>query len=339
MRLAAFANKPTLLLMSLVPNATPLAGAFDCAPTLLGLSGDDRHDSPGAAGRLQALGRCWVADALLGFRDRFASPISKHEYYKVRERDGGHSVTLAGNADNVLLTTVEMPPGAGVVAIDCQSKHVKPSSAPREENLQPAAQEASTQAAAALGAHGWTDRVCHIFEGLLVEAKGANAPLAPPAACVEFLQYMVRVNTGYVLSDAALCEVRLGALYALREVPGAMRWAESCLAELQGENAEFAGCEYWAANARCIDGEALQALGAAVCKLTENHTKLLQSLPKALPMGLPAEVRPLTHVVEASEVAEATPPGATPKLWQALSHDLRVALRREQDSEGCRRSR
>merc|ERR1712129_288372 len=130
----------------------------------------------------------------------------------------------------------------------------------------------------------------------------------------------VRAKTGYTLSNAALCQVRLGALYALRDLAGVLSWAESFLEEWQRD----AWQECKPRDIDQIDGSALQVCGAAVCGLVREHEALLQGLPDcAQPQERSAPALDAALEREASEV------GAAPQLWQALPPELRPALREE----------
>merc|ERR1719433_2103303 len=66
--------------------------------------------------------------------------------------------------------------------------------------------------------------VCNYLEALLSEVQ-AGGPLAAPIAQWEFARWTLRLAcSGYVASDAALREIRVGFLHALRQLvsPDAM---------------------------------------------------------------------------------------------------------------------
>jgi len=299
--------------MSFVPGAIPLGSASSSqVERLLDLSAPDRSSL--AAARLHAAGRCWLADALLGFRDRFASPVSCREYQKLRgmiEQHGPEILQegapptlfdqyglLQGNADNLLLSDTASPTSDGLVAIDNHVQFVN-SNCEQKSRMEPEA-------------------IASVFAKLLEETT-RDGPLEPPAASVEFFQHMVRQSTGYVLSAAALCEFRLGALYALRDAADVLRWADTFLAELQ-KDAEAMECKFWVENVRCINGPALQQQGAIVCETLGPHSALLASLPE-VPSPLPT-----SSAVQQPVDAGCEALGAAPGLWAALSPELRAAL-------------
>ena len=75
--------------------------------------------------RLDAIGRIWVLDAVLGFRDRFTSRLNYAQYDEAvvtAEGDGkGEKLFLTGNCDNVLFTPFKL----GFAAIDSHCKLIR----------------------------------------------------------------------------------------------------------------------------------------------------------------------------------------------------------------------
>jgi len=102
-------SKTGVLVMELLSNAITLSRmcSKEEAIRYLEPEGGDQY----ASSRLRALGRMWVADAVLNFRDRFASRINLKNY--------GQKMVSSSNLDNVILTK------NGIFAIDSHVKLIK----------------------------------------------------------------------------------------------------------------------------------------------------------------------------------------------------------------------
>ena len=309
---SSFMPTMPILLMSLVPSPIPLGSASSSEVEAFLEVSKDRAAIP----RLHAAGRCWLADAVLGFRDRFASPVTCKDYHKLRAmlKEHGPAILqegppptlfdqyglLQGNADNLVLSD------NCLVAIDNHVQHVK-SACEASSGMEPRA-------------------IAGTFAKVLEEAA-ANGLLEPPAASVEFFQHMVRQNTGYELTTAALCEFRLGVLHALRDLGSVLAWAESFLAELL-EDAEATESKFWMDNVNSINGEALQSLGAALCETAAPYKDFLASLPD-VPAPSPAVDTKAVDAKASEPQASSEALAAAPELWDALPPDVQAALQRE----------
>ena len=288
-----------LMVMELVTGALPM-GSLDRerAKALLDLE----HGDARAAARLEAIGRCWLGDAILGFRDRFCSRLT----FSVAHQDNGKAyekavksaqgedarLLLVGNCDNVLFAADDSAIDSrvatfGFAAIDNHIKHVSS------------------------GDEG-TKRKRDLFVNEIVSAlmPGSSSRDDP----FEWLRFTVDViSHGYVLNDEALSTARMGASRALALLPSALTWAHSVL-----ESAD-ASTEWGAAISR-INGDALDEIGR---KLITRTTGILASLPETEQGG---NVAARTYSASFYTAKEASLIGAHPPLWDALSPNLRKTL-------------
>lgn len=342
---------PQLLVMELVQGMV-LSSVGDRIATLLDFPGGSREAAcPSAVMRLQALGRCWVADALLKFRDRFASPLSRPGYYTKRETDDWRNSRLTGNADNYLLTEFT-PHRTGLVVLDNHIMHMRSATSPKS------GAEASVcrQESLTFGAGDWAGHIGRHFSELLaeVEAEGREAPADIIPRSVEFMQYTVKAKTGHMLSASALREMRLGALHALRDSQGAIRQAVESFEELlraaadedssgtssassvnrerevrrdpSGARGRLVGRPW---DAHKIDLEALQACGTSVAAVAQEYQHVLDQLPEAATRdpatgaegATAASVVPVPENIEAatSPVVDPRGAGAEPAADAALN--------------------
>jgi len=316
------------------------AAATQRAAEMLGLppaaSGrDEVPQSPeaqeAARVRLQALGRIFFADICLFNGDRFMLPLHVSQptldgllrkqagekgkvfgdltkepagTYNMESKGAGQRYLrvlqevedteflshLIGNADNTLLKEASNPERARFVAID---------------NIAAPIWEKPPHAF-----------VCNYLEDLLAEAQ-EGGPSSAPVVQWEFVRWTLRMTcSGYVVSDAALREIRVGFLHAVRQfaAPDAMdsmrgtlgdqiHWDKSLVASFGTANYDYT---VWA--------DAIQQVMASIRAVTAPFRDLLEALPPAAP----------TLASEAGPPAETRAPhGASPALWQALQPQLR----------------
>ena len=110
----------------------------------------------------------------------------------------------------------------------------------------------------------------------------------------------------------------MGALRGVASVPGAVAWARSELAAAR--RGDVGDADWQAALAR-IDEEALVAVGRIFEGLLAEHAGLMATLPP--PPAVPAVVEPPPPL---ALLAESELIAAEPRLWAALSSELRKAL-------------
>ncbi|GMH77001.1 hypothetical protein TL16_g07260, partial [Triparma laevis f. inornata] len=152
-----------------------------------------------ARSRLDAIGRVWVLDAVLNFRDRFCSRLSYARYDEAvvgAEGEGEGKEFLTGNCDNVLFS----PVGAGFAAIDSHVKLI------REGGGVGAKKVAEGNNSELI------ERLHRELGRVLIEGTG----------CMEWLRFTVKVVGGWGLSDEALECVRVGAVRGMKAVQGAI---------------------------------------------------------------------------------------------------------------------
>jgi hypothetical protein len=214
---------------------------------------------------------------------------------------------VAGNLGNILLTDV----AAGVAAVDSHVKLVR-GTASDAAALAAARAEARARLRTELGA-------------LLAEARDAaerGVLATAPSRSLGWLRVTVESSTGHSLSDGALAAARLGALRGVAAVPGAVAWARSELAAAR--RGDVGDADWQAALAR-IDEEALVAVGRIFEGLLAEHAGLMATLPP--PPAVPAVVASGgAAVAEPALLAESELMAAEPRLWAALSSELRNAL-------------
>ena len=322
-----------LLLLELVPAAFSLdeLGTAQRAALLL----EPSAAAARARARLEAMGRVWVVDAALHFRDRFASRLSYAGYDNavayVEGRapfaalgGGGEAPTeaaaspeqvralITGNLGNLLLTDAPLDGSAlvaaGVAAVDSHVKLVR-GAASDAAILAEARTEARARLRAELGA-------------LLTEARGAavSCTLATaPSRSLGWLRFTVEGASGHSLSDGALAAARLGALRGVAAVPDAVAWARS---ELAAARSGAVGDANWQAALSRIDEEALVEVGRTFEGLLAEHADLVGRLPPpaAVSGGGAAEAAGPALLAESELI------GAEPRLWAALSSGLREVL-------------
>ena len=321
-----------LLLMELVPAAVSLSKLGTAQRARQYLEPAQSSAETRVRARLEAMGRVWVADAALNFRDRFASRLSLAGYDdSVAFAEGRASSApasaalsplqmktfLTGNLDNFLLTRSPLAgtgrdsaiATAGAAAIDSHVKLVKGSYSDAVA-LEKTRESTMALLRTELGA-------------LLNEAESS---LACPSPSLGWLRFTVEVVSGHVLSDGALAAARLGALRGIAAMPSAVAWARS---ELAAARNEAMGYEKWEASLTRIDEEALTAMGETFEGLLAEHSELLKRLSPAVPRE---EWTSCTNCDEKDEgidadlLAEAKQIGALPRLWSALAEKLRKAL-------------
>ena len=298
-----------LLLLELVPAARALDEIGSAAALLLEPAAGTR-----ARARLEAMGRVWIVDAALHFHDRFASRLSCAGYDAAAAAyaEGAAADGVTGNLGNILLT--DAPPG--VAAVDSHVKLVRG-----------AASDAAALAAARAEARA---RLRTELGALLAEARdaaGRGALATAPSRSLGWLRVTVESSTGHSLSDGALAAARLGALRGVAAVPGAVAWARS---ELEAARRGDVGDADWQAALARIDEEALVAVGRIFEGLLAEHAGLMATLPP--PPAVPAVVASGggggggAAVAEPALLAESELIAAEPRLWAALSSELRKAL-------------
>jgi hypothetical protein len=325
-----------LLLLELVPAALALDEIGTSGERAAALLLEPAAEGSRARARLEAMGRVWIVDAALHFRDRFASRLSCAGYDAAvacaegrapsasREAapDAAPAATpeqararMAGNLGNILLTDAPLDGtalvAAGVAAVDSHVKLVR-GDASDAAVLAEARAEAQARLRTELGA-------------LLAEARNAaesGALATAPSRSLDWLRFTVESSTGHSLSDGALAAARLGALHGVAAVPGAVAWARSELAAAR--SGDVGGAKWQAALAR-IDEEALVEVGQIFEGLFAEHAGLMGKLPPPLAVvgsgggGGAAAAEPTL-------LAESELIGAQPRLWAALSSELRKAL-------------
>ena len=325
-------NGPFLLL-DLVPAALSLGAVQKRTATLL----LEPQSSARASARLEAIGRVWVIDAALSFRDRFASRLSNAKYDEaLAYAEGGESSwgggatspeevkgLLLGNLDNVLLTDapLDVAEGSsglvavGVAAID---SHVKLIRGAGSDDVGDARTKARAQLYSDLGA-------------LLLEASDAEKRgtlTSGPSQCLEWLRFTMEAASGHRLSDGALAIARLGALRGIAAVPDAVAWARSELAAVRDGGV---GDTNWQAAFARIDEEALFEVGLTFECLQKDHFDLFGKLPPS-PDATSGDVNGYgsgVPKVEKEVAEESKLIGAEPRLWAALSSGLREVLLNE----------
>ena len=273
------------------------------------------------------MGRVWIVDAALHFHDRFASRLSCAGYdaaaaaYAEGAASEEARARVAGNLGNILLTDATLDGtalvAAGVAAVD---SHVKLVRGTASDAAALAAARAETRA-----------RLRTELGALLAEARDAaeRCVLATaPSRSLGWLRVTVESSTGHSLSDGALATARLGALRGVAAVPGAVAWARS---ELAAARRGDVGDAAWQAALARIDKEALVAVGRIFEGLIAEHADLMATLPP--PPAVPAVVASGgggggggAAVAEPALLAESELIAAEPRLWAALSSELRKAL-------------
>jgi hypothetical protein len=312
-----------LLLMELVPAALTLnrLGSAQRAEAFLEPSAEDTR----ARTRLEAIGRLWVTDAVLNFRDRFTSRLNHAEYdaavalAKSGDSNGAAvtpeqlKVSLTGNCDNVLLTNAPFC-RAGFAAIDSHVKLIRGASSAADDS-QNSRSVTSTMLLRELGA-------------LLEEASSAASSgklSSAPSRCFDWLRFTIEVVSGHTLSDDALACARFGALRGVAAVPGAVEWARGELKAARSTGA--AGGKKWKEEMARIDEDALVSVGEVAEGLLAEHAELLQSLLPADENPAPgADLGDAREAFDPSVLASAKRIGADARLWAALSYELREAL-------------
>jgi hypothetical protein len=327
-----------LLLLELVPAALTL-DEIGSAETALLLEPPAFVAESRARARLEAMGRIWIVDAALYFRDRFASRLSCAGYDVATARAKGHSpsvtreaapdaaaavasqeqvrVRTVGNLSNVLLTNSPLDGtalvAAGVAAVD---SHVKLVRGAASDAVARAEARAEVQA-----------RLCTELGALLAEAREAteSGTLAvAPSQSLGWLRFTVEAASGHSLSDGALAAARLGALHAVAAVPGAVAWARSELAAARSSDVEDAK---WREAFARIDEEALVEVGQIFEGLLAEHADLVRKLPPTLAVvSSSGGAGGGAAAAEPALLAESELIGAEPRLWAALSSELRKVL-------------
>jgi hypothetical protein len=299
--------------------------------------------------RLQALGRALFADICLASRDRLMIPlfVSKTTVEAVLRKQAGESgkvygageavelvdsdssragerylqalqsfedVTLlrylAGHADNTLLQEVGRPERARFAFIDNCVNMI------------------SEQAP-----HPY---VCNYLRAVLAEAALPGGPLAGPVGEWEYLRWSLRVAcTGYVASDAALREVRLGFLYAVRQFAegDALAWVRGVLGEqmhveltMSWRDAKF---PTWMAMHRESVPEDKKWMLASYASLLEDLARSVRGVVapfQQLLATLPPPVETLAHPEPTGVVEADAPYGALPEVWAAMDPQIQLQV-------------
>jgi hypothetical protein len=191
-RLRGPLDRPQILIMEMVPRATPLEGHPRAAALLE--SGGDGGSRAAARGRLRALGRVLVTDIVLNNSDRIMAPCW--------DNDGnGGNLLLLEDAD---ADTADDVPTAGLVPIDSVVTALQPTDS-RTGGRSVMCVRYVTRARALLAA------ICGGGGGGGIgdddgDGGGCNSGAI---AALEQVRGFVRNNTGLALSDAALEQVRL----------------------------------------------------------------------------------------------------------------------------------
>lgn len=248
-----------------------------------------------ARSRLDAIGRVWVLDAVLNFRDRFCSRLSYARYDEAvvgAEGKGEGKEFLTGNCDNVLFS----PVGAGFAAIDSHVKLI------REGGGVGAKKVAKGNTSELI------ERLHRELGRVLIEGTGR----------MEWLRFTVKVVGGWGLSDEALECVRVGAVRGMKAVKGAI---EAVRVEIGKEN----GGEKWSKSMGRIDEEVLVEVGLVVEELVKGMTDDNGEVGEGEMLeGREGEEK---VVVEDSAVVESAKKiGANLRLWGALTSELRRVL-------------
>lgn len=269
--------------------------------------------------RLQALGRVHIADVFLWNRDRFINPLFAPQGRPGVAAVGPQLVSpwgtlqayqellttceekwatyLIGNPDNLLVRDAADADAAAFSFIDnvANEANADPDYATTREYLRSFVAEAAED----------SDGLAHL----------------------EFMRFNVRVMCHHVLSDAALREVRLGSLHALRELaqpegldgaPGFFAWMGALLADMEAREAQHELWQ-WAGDARQWLLQATDAVRAVVAE----RDAFFAALP--LPAQLGA-AEPVEQAVDEALRADSLALGARPALWLALRPELRQAL-------------
>merc|ERR1712224_1006957 len=92
---------------------------------------------------------------------------------------------------------------------------------------------------------------------------------------MNWVRYMVKAHMGHELSDSALCEVRLGALYALRDSADVLVWTQNML-EGMASDAD----KDWAIQIKSIDFPSLKSFCDVASAVVQDNFDLFQELPK-----------------------------------------------------------
>jgi len=190
---------PQLLVMELVPQAKALADTdAGIARELLDLPEGSRDGAAfSSALRLQALGRCFLADVMLAFRDRFArnpvlNPLYEEEVEWMSAQRLGAWHRGMDNGNNLLLTAEPLAGRAGIFSIDTHVMHVV----------------RSTEAGAEPEDTGASERVRQFVAAVCTEAV-AGSPKAP---CLEFVRCFVKGQTGGAEGDQVIIEADFEAI-------------------------------------------------------------------------------------------------------------------------------
>ena len=292
-----------LILMECVSGAIPM-GNIDTARAKMLL--EPRNGDTRACARLEAIGRCWLGDGILGFRDRFCSRLNYSFSQKganyidaVNAADSAASrISLTGNCDNVLFSD------GGFLAVDGTSSLVSASGFAAIDNHMKLVGKGSRD---------------HLIEQLtseissLLDGNGTH--------CFDWLRFTVYEISGHMLSDEALDVARKGALCALERLPSALAWSDSTLKSII--SSESSSIEWKTAIER-LDYEGL----VNVCHHVQNVVaKSGVSLTAPAPAPFPSSCTGTsTSILDDDITREAKAIAAAPVMWAALSADLRKTL-------------
>jgi hypothetical protein len=315
-----------LLLMELVPAALTLN---ELGPERTNLLLEPTVATTRAHSRLEAIGRVWVVDAVLNFRDRFSSRLSHSKYDAAVAFTEGRGPNVfgeenspeqmrnfvTGNCDNFLLTDVPFDEcdgspvaRAGAAAIDSHVKLIRCATSDTP-SLAKHREAAAETLRSELGA-------------LLAEALSG----ASPSQSIGWLRFTIdAVSGGHVLSDDALAAVRTGAIRGIASVPNAVVWARSELAKARDG---AVGTHSWREALASIDEEALDAVGRSFEKLLSEHADTVRDLPPQSTQPSAVVSVEDTNIFATDDIllAEAKLIGAHPWLWTSLGQALRKTL-------------
>ncbi|GMI21243.1 hypothetical protein TrCOL_g1911 [Triparma columacea] len=252
-----------LLLMELVPAASTLNQIGGRASIFL-----EPDMDPLSRTRLESIGRMWILDTVLNFRDRFTSRINYSEYDAavVAAESEEDKVALTGNCDNVLISEG----GVGIVAVDSHVKLI-------------------------IGSDN-SDARSRSLAMLLGSVSSLLADESSNPISFDWLRFTVEVVSGHSLSDSALEAARIGAIKGLFATSSAV---SSARAEIEKGIANRN--EKWTASLLRIDIEALSLVAKEVeSKLGEHCEVCVPPQPLDVPAALEPNVGSTVEGIGAS---------------------------------------
>jgi len=312
LRLRGPLQRPQLLVMSFVPQATPLLGNPRVKEFLDIAVGSGCLQDPCAVSRLKVLGRCLAMDVLFNNFDRCAAPC--------------WDVNSEGNGENLLLSPT------GLIPIDNTLNSISAKDALSAEKCQ-----------------GYVRRSYDFLNNVCCAASDEIAPMHERRMAIDCVREFVRANTLHELSAQALLHVQSGFLdmvgvigaidstsnsnseNAAASKVGVNHHGSKILAMLEKLHSEVVNETIqidwegvWKASSKQIDVDFLQTMVSVFQQVAEKHTQLFAVNPQVL--GPDYQAHSLAH--EAPEVSHnANVLNAMPELWAMLSPDLQCELR------------